>query len=90
MASLENIKALYEALLAGEEPPIEPQSRVEAYLYALCSDDIANIPSSGPQSRVEAYLAAMCNNDAEYIPPSDPQSRIEKYLAALCGNKFGA
>lgn len=34
------IEALLEALLNGTDPPGEPQSRVEAYLYALCLQGI--------------------------------------------------
>lgn len=41
------IEQLLNALLNGEEPPIEPQSRNEAYLYSLCKQGIGSGGSGG-------------------------------------------
>ena len=44
------IEALLEALLNGTDPPGEPQSRVEAYLYALCERGLGSGDGIGIKS----------------------------------------
>lgn len=48
---LSRIEALLEALITDSEPPSQPQSRVEAYLYRLC-ELLGDVSESGGSSAV--------------------------------------
>ena len=51
-------------------------SRIEAFLRAIKTGDISNLPT--PQSRVEYFLKGIATGDISDLPM--PQSRIEECL----------
>lgn len=60
----------------------KPLSRLEKFLYALCSLDSSELPN--PLSRLEVLLKCLVTGE---IPPAfEPLSRNEKYLMAISGS----
>ena len=59
----------------------KPLSRLEKFLYALCSLDSSELPN--PLSRLEILLK--CLVTGETPPAFEPLSRNEKYLMAILG-----
>ena len=62
------IEMLLEALLNGEKPTIKPQSRVEAYLCALCEKGLggANMFEPVTQEEYDALVAAGTVDASKY------------------------
>lgn len=57
-------------------------SRIEAFLKAISSGDISNLPK--PQSRVEYFLRGIATGNISDLPK--PQSRIEECLNVIARN----
>lgn len=57
-------------------------SRIEAFLKAISSGDVSNLPK--PQSRVEYFLKGIATGDTTDLPK--PQSRIEECLDYIARN----
>ena len=82
--ALTRIEEFANALITGELPDIEPQSRSEQFFKAILTGDISTLPD--PQSRGEVLLDKLArgNNDLSDIEPI--QSRYELLLAYLIKN----
>lgn len=56
-------------------------SRLEKFIYAICSMEVSNLPA--PLSRIEKLWNCLITGE---IPDFEPQSRNEKYLMAMIGS----
>ena len=57
-------------------------SRIEKFLYAVCSMDISDLPI--PLSRIEQLYKCLAVGGS--LPDFEPQSRAEKFLMAILGS----
>lgn len=71
------IETLLEALLNGTDPPQEPMSRVEAYLYALCKKGV------GTGGRVE-----ITNLTDRSLTLTDTKDSNKSYMLTIVDGKL--
>ena len=81
---LSRIEEFANALITGEIPNIEPQSRSEQFFLALLDGNIDNLPE--PQSRSEVLLNKLAVGDFDLTNVDPIQSRYELLLAYLIKN----
>ena len=81
---LSRIEEFANALITGEIPNIEPQSRSEQFFLAILDGNIDNLPE--PQSRSEVLLNKLAVGDFDLTNVDPIQSRYELLLAYLIKN----
>ena len=81
---LSRIEEFANALITGEIPNIEPQSRSEQFFLAILDGNIDNLPE--PQSRSEVLLNKLALGDFDLTNVDPIQSRYELLLAYLIKN----
>ena len=81
---LSRIEEFANALITGEIPNIEPQSRSEQFFLAILDGNIDNLPE--PQSRSEVLLNKLAVGDFDLTNIDPIQSRYELLLAYLIKN----
>ena len=81
---MSRIEQFANALVTGEVPNIEPQSRVEEYFLAILTGDVENLPE--PESRVEVLLNKLARGEFDLSDVEPIQSRYELLIAYLIKN----
>ena len=81
---MSRIEEFANALVTGEVPNIEPQSRVEEYFLAILTGDVENLPE--PESRVEVLLNKLARGEFDLSDVEPIQSRYELLIAYLIKN----
>ena len=81
---LSRIEVFANALITGELPDIEPQSRSEKFFFACLTGDTSDLPE--PQSRSEVLLNKLATGQYDLSDIEPIQSRYELLLAYLIKN----
>ena len=81
---MSRIEQFANALVTGEVPNIEPQSRVEEYFLAILTGDVENLPE--PESRAEVLLNKLARGEFDLSDVEPIQSRYELLIAYLIKN----
>ena len=81
---MSRIEEFANALITGEIPNIEPQSRAEQFFLAILDGNVSNLPQ--PQSRSEVLLDKLARGEFDLSDVEPIQSRYELLLAYLIKN----
>ena len=81
---MSRIEEFANALITGEIPNIEPQSRAEQFFLAILDGNVSNLPQ--PQSRSEILLDKLARGEFDLSDVEPIQSRYELLLAYLIKN----
>ena len=81
---MSRIEEFANALITGEIPNIEPQSRAEQFFLAILDGNISNLPQ--PQSRSEVLLDKLARGEFDLSDVEPIQSHYELLLAYLIKN----
>lgn len=81
---MSRIEEFANALITGEVPNIEPQSRAEQFFLAILDGNISDLPQ--PQSRSEVLLDKLARGEFDLSDVEPIQSRYELLLAYLIKN----
>lgn len=81
---MSRIEEFANALITGEIPNIEPQSRAEQFFLAILDGNVSNLPQ--PQSRSEVLLNKLARGEFDLSDVEPIQSRYELLLAYLIKN----
>ena len=81
---MSRIEEFANALITGEIPNIEPQSRAEQFFLAILDGNVSNLPK--PQSRSEVLLDKLARGEFDLSDVEPIQSRYELLLAYLIKN----
>lgn len=81
---MSRIEEFANALITGEIPNIEPQSRAEQFFLAILDGNVSNLPQ--PQSRSEVLLDKLARGEFDLSDVEPIQSHYELLLAYLIKN----
>lgn len=81
---MSRIEEFANALITGEIPNIQPQSRAEQFFLAILDGNISDLPQ--PQSRSEVLLDKLARGEFDLSDVEPIQSRYELLLAYLIKN----
>ena len=81
---MSRIEEFANALITGEVPNIEPQSRAEQFFLAILDGNISDLPQ--PQSRSEVLLDKLARGEFDLSDVEPIQSSYELLLAYLIKN----
>ena len=81
---MSRIEEFANALITGEIPNVEPQSRAEQFFLAILDGNVSNLPQ--PQSRSEVLLDKLARGEFDLSDVEPIQSRYELLLAYLIKN----
>ena len=81
---MSRIEEFANALITGEVPNIEPQSRAEQFFLAILDGNVSDLPQ--PQSRSEVLLDKLARGEFDLSDVEPIQSRYELLLAYLIKN----
>ena len=81
---MSRIEEFANALITGEIPNIEPQSRAEQFFLAILDGNVSDLPQ--PQSRSEVLLDKLARGEFDLSDVEPIQSRYELLLAYLIKN----
>lgn len=81
---MSRIEEFANALITGEIPNIEPQSRAEQFFLAILDGNVSNLPQ--PQSRSEVLLDKLARGEFDLSDVEPIQSSYELLLAYLIKN----
>lgn len=81
---MSRIEEFANALITGEIPNIEPQSRAEQFFLAILDGNVSSLPQ--PQSRSEVLLDKLARGEFDLSDVEPIQSRYELLLAYLIKN----
>lgn len=81
---MSRIEEFANALITGEIPNIEPQSRAEKFFLAILDGNVSDLPR--PQSRSEVLLDKLARGEFDLSDVEPIQSRYELLLAYLIKN----
>ena len=81
---MSRIEEFANALITGEVPNIEPQSRAEQFFLAILDGNVSNLPQ--PQSRSEVLLDKLARGEFDLSDVEPIQSHYELLLAYLIKN----
>lgn len=81
---MSRIEEFANALITGEIPNIQPQSRAEQFFLAILDGNISDLPQ--PQSRSEVLLDKLARGEFDLSDAEPIQSRYELLLAYLIKN----
>ena len=81
---MSRIEEFANALITGEVPNIEPQSRAEQFFLAILDGNVSNLPQ--PQSRSEVLLDKLARGEFDLSDVEPIQSSYELLLAYLIKN----
>lgn len=81
---MSRIEEFANALITGEIPNIQPQSRAEQFFLAILDGNVSNLPQ--PQSRSEVLLDKLARGEFDLSDVEPIQSRYELLLAYLIKN----
>ena len=81
---MSRIEEFANALITGEIPNIQPQSRAEQFFLAILDGNISDLPQ--PQSRSEVLLDKLARGEFDLSDGEPIQSRYELLLAYLIKN----
>lgn len=81
---MSRIEEFANALITGEIPNIEPQSRAEQFFLAILDGNVSNLPQ--PQSRSEVLLDKLARGEFDLSDVELIQSHYELLLAYLIKN----
>lgn len=81
---MSRIEEFANALITGEIPNIEPQSRAEQFFLAILDGNVSNLPQ--PQSRSEILLDKLARGEFDLSDVEPIQSSYELLLAYLIKN----
>ena len=81
---MSRIEEFANALITGEVPNIEPQSRAEQFFLATLDGNVSDLPQ--PQSRSEVLLDKLARGEFDLSDVEPIQSRYELLLAYLIKN----
>lgn len=81
---MSRIEEFANALITGEIPNIQPQSRAEQFFLAILDGNVSNLPQ--PQSRSEVLLDKLARGEFDLSDVEPIQSHYELLLAYLIKN----
>jgi len=81
---MSRIEEFANALITGEIPNIQPQSRAEQFFLAILDGNVSDLPQ--PQSRSEVLLDKLARGEFDLSDVEPIQSRYELLLAYLIKN----
>ena len=81
---MSRIEEFANALITGEVPNIEPQSRAEQFFLAILDGNVSDLPQ--PQSRSEVLLDKLARGEFDLSDVEPIQSHYELLLAYLIKN----
>lgn len=81
---MSRIEEFANALITGEIPNIQPQSRAEQFFLAILDGNVSNLPQ--PQSRSEVLLDKLARGEFDLSDVEPIQSSYELLLAYLIKN----
>ena len=81
---MSRIEEFANALITGEIPNIEPQSRAEQFFLAILDGNVSNLPQ--PQSRSEVLLDKLARGEFDLSDVEPIQTHYELLLAYLIKN----